>query len=336
MKELLLLLCRYPFDPVNKDRLRELLNKVEDWSKTVELINAHGIIALAAYNIKEAGLEKEIPGDAMAYLENGQRQSMVRNLWLTERWKEVNTILNNAGIKHILLKGMALEHTLYDSKGLRQMNDNDILIKRDEAYKAWQLLQQNGFELTTAKSAIHKKILLDIDNHLPVLYKEQYAVEIHIRLFDSRTNSTIDYNKLFDDSIEIMIDNIKAYILPQEIHVRYLMKHFERHARAGECQLRLFSDIILLDIAGNFKFSDQFLFNPFQSNNPVFRKAAYKAKVNSVTKGYRVRYILGDLFPSLKWMKERYKCNGIIVLFYYLHRFGKLVWLMKWNVRSKV
>src|SRR5512136_2525319 len=105
MKEMLLLLCRYPFDPVNKDRLKELLSHVEDWDKTVELINAHGIIALAAYNIKEAGLEKEIPEKAMAILENGQRQSMVRNLWLTERWKEVNAILNNAGIKHILLKG---------------------------------------------------------------------------------------------------------------------------------------------------------------------------------------------------------------------------------------
>ena len=41
--------------------------------------------------------------------------------------------LRKAGIKHILLKGMALEHTLYGSKGLRQMTDCDILIKSEEA-----------------------------------------------------------------------------------------------------------------------------------------------------------------------------------------------------------
>ncbi len=66
MKDLLFQLIQYPFDPQKKDRLKVLLYQVQDWNKTVELINAHGIIALAAYNIKEAGLEKEVPPDAMA------------------------------------------------------------------------------------------------------------------------------------------------------------------------------------------------------------------------------------------------------------------------------
>ena len=96
MKDLLLLLCRYPFDAANRDILSEMIGKVQDWHKMSELINTHGIIALAAYNIKEAGLEKEVPGEAMAILENGYMQSVVRNTWLTERWKEVNAILSNA------------------------------------------------------------------------------------------------------------------------------------------------------------------------------------------------------------------------------------------------
>src|SRR5512133_3242064 len=112
MRDLLLLLCRYPFEEKNRELLTKLLREVLDWPKTVTLINDHGIIALTAYNIKEAGLEKEIPADAMAVLESGYMKSVVRNTWLTERWKEVNTILSNAGIKHVLLKGMALEHTL--------------------------------------------------------------------------------------------------------------------------------------------------------------------------------------------------------------------------------
>ena len=58
LKELLLLLCRYPFEVSNKVQLLKLLEEVRDWNNLVELINAHGIIALAAYNIREAGLEK--------------------------------------------------------------------------------------------------------------------------------------------------------------------------------------------------------------------------------------------------------------------------------------
>ena len=83
MRELLLLLCRYPFAETNRESLSKLIREVTDWDKMVKLINDHGIIALAAYNIKEAGLEKEIPPDAMTSLENGFVKSVVRNTWLT-------------------------------------------------------------------------------------------------------------------------------------------------------------------------------------------------------------------------------------------------------------
>jgi hypothetical protein len=40
-------------------------------------------------------------------------------------------------------------------------------------------------------------------------------------------------------------------------------------------------------------------------------------------------FVLGDLFPTLSFMKERYKCsNRLIALLYYPHRFGKILWLM--------
>ncbi len=184
MKDLLLLLCQYPFKEHNLDLLSKLLDKVEDWHKLVELINAHGIIALAAYNIKESGLERNVPKDSMAILENGLMKSIVRNTWLTERWKEVNDLLCEANIKHILLKGMALEHTLYGSRGLRQMNDNDILIKPGESVRAWELLQRNGFMPEPVKSPLFKKIILNFGQHLPALYKNGYALEIHSTLFD--------------------------------------------------------------------------------------------------------------------------------------------------------
>jgi hypothetical protein len=41
-------------------------------------------------------------------------------------------------------------------------------------------------------------------------------------------------------------------------------------------------------------------------------------------------YILGDLFPSISFMKKRYKCkSGLIALLYYPHRAGKLLLLLK-------
>ena len=41
-------------------------------------------------------------------------------------------------------------------------------------------------------------------------------------------------------------------------------------------------------------------------------------------------YILGDLFPSISFMKKRYKCrSGLKALLYYPHRAGKVLWLLR-------
>jgi len=328
MKDLLFLLCNYPFEEKKREPLTKLIREVQDWHKMVELINAHGIIALAAYNIKECGLEKVIPADAMAALENGYMQSVVRNAWLTERWKEVNTILCNAGIKHILLKGMALEHTLYGSKGLRQMNDTDILLKHDDALEAWHLLQEYGYSHELIKSGLYKKILADIGKHLPTLYKNGYAIEIHHKLFDNKTTGEKEYVNPVDSAVEILIGDTKAWILSKEIQMMHLTDHFNRHAMEGEVQIRQYADIILLDKTSKVIMPETFIINPQQQDDPRYRKAAYRKAVGSVAIKYRLRYLAGDIFPSVKWMKERYGCSGMKVMLYYPHRLGKLLWLV--------
>jgi hypothetical protein len=328
MRELLLLLCRYPFEKSNREALSKLLGEVEDWHKLVELINAHGIIALASYNIKEAGLETKVPADAMAILENGSLQSVVRNTWLTEHWKEVNAILSEAGIKHVLLKGMALEHTIYGSRGLRQMNDNDILLKREDCLKAWYLLQQKGFSHGPIKSALHKKFLLDIGKHLPELYKDGYAVEIHHKIFESENETNNDKIDSVDSSIEINIGGTKAWILSNEMQIKHLKSHFERHALEGSVQIRQYADIILLDKNTSVVMPDKFITDPHQTENKAYRKAAYKKSFATVPAKYRLRYLVGDIFPSVSWMKERYDCGLIKLLFYYPARLAKLMWLI--------
>lgn len=103
-------------------------------------------------------------------------QSMIRNTWLAGRWKEVNTILSEAGIRNLLLKGMALEHTVYGSSRLRQMNDVDILVKKDEIMKAWLLLQSHGFISDMIKSPLHASIITEIGKHMPTLRKDGFQL----------------------------------------------------------------------------------------------------------------------------------------------------------------
>ncbi len=196
-EKLLLSLCRLDFSEEQKSEIRNLVKEVTDWDHFVSMSNNHGLIALTAYNIREIGLADLIPEGAMKILDSGRMKSMIRNAWLLSRWKQVNKILSAAGIKHILLKGMALEHTVYGAKGLRQMTDNDILLKKEDAVKAWHLLQENGFVSDMIKSNLHKKIIAEIGKHLPTLRKDDYPIEIHHKLFPES-----EKNKKLDEAIE--------------------------------------------------------------------------------------------------------------------------------------
>jgi hypothetical protein len=327
-ENLLIALCRLQFNENLKTLISEYMQQVTDWNYFVRMANEHGIIAMAAYNIKEAGLDREIPGESMAILENGYMQNLVRNTWLTERWKEVNSILDNAGIKHILLKGMALEHTIYGAKGLRQMYDNDILINRDDAIKAWHLLQCEGFSHELIKSALHKKVLADLGKHLPTLYRNGYAIEIHNKLSDSSVRNINYSDDPFIDPLRILINGTKAFIPSKKIHLMFLVDHFEKHAKAGNCQLRMYTDIKLLDATSTIGVPGHFISNPIQENTPYYRKAAYRSNIRSVPQKHRLRYITGDIFPSVKWMKKRYNCSGLKALLHYPQRMFKLLWLI--------
>ncbi len=86
---------------------------------------------LAAYNIKEAGLSEMVPEHAMALLEDGRMQSMVRNAWLTERWKEQKHIFCRMISILIILKNTC--STVYITRG-------DSRTENDPPWQADQLI----------------------------------------------------------------------------------------------------------------------------------------------------------------------------------------------------
>lgn len=67
-------------------------------------------------------------------------------------------------------------------------------------------------------------------------------------------------------------------------------------------------------------------------NNPVPDKSVpYRSILRDIPGFHRkALFILGDLLPTISFMKKRYNCSsGFKALLYYPHRLGKLVWLIK-------
>ena len=379
-EHLLLELCRLEFSDEQINRIKSLLAVITDWPYFSNLANEHGVAALVWYNLEKYRLHSEIPEAAAYFLKCTLMRSLGRNTFNTESMGEVLRLLNAENIKIVILKGLALENSVYGNQGLRQMSDVDILINRDECIKARKILISNGYVSLPVKSFFHKLILAYYGKHLPSLIKNGTSVEIHHELFGGRKN--LMTKMLYDSSYMVEIKGEKTWFPQPQIFFLYLVKHLWLHEMNNESQLRLYTDLIVLIEKHNYEilnynllkcasdagmseilawhleplrdvwdvsfpqwlndfidkwhnedFIDRFFFflrSP--KNNPPGDKSGFYRHILDDIPGFHRKFlfILGDLFPTVSFMKNRYKCKSTWkVLLYYPHRLGKVLWLLK-------
>jgi hypothetical protein len=377
---LLLKLCRLEFSDAQIGELRALTPVITDWKYFSSLANAHGVVALVYHNLEKHNLLSGVPEETTAFLLGTLMRSLSRNAFNTEAIVEVLRLLNENGIKTVLLKGLALELSVYGNAGLRQMTDVDILIRMDQCLKARDILINNGYDSLPLKSVLHKYIIANIGKHLPSLIKKGTSVEIHHELFGGRNN---ELTKMFyETSNKIHIKEENTYIPSPQIFFLYLIRHLWWHEMSNESQLRLYTDLVVLirkhtneiinyelltyarqagieeilarylellrdmwgisfpewidDLINKWHTPDtinKFLFflkSP--KDNPHLDRAGRYHHIISEIPGFHRKFIffLGDVFPTIRFMKKRYKCTSTLrVLFYYPHRMGKIFWLFR-------
>jgi hypothetical protein len=282
-------------------------------------------------------------------------------------------------IKVVLLKGLALERTLYGNMGLRQMNDLDLLVNRESSVRLRKILLRNGFESVPMISPLHEKLMVSYGKHLPEMYLDGLSVEIHFKLFDPVDNMLTE--KLFYESNPLADNNLGIYVPGEQLFFLYLVKHLDQHEKKGTSQLRLYTDLVVLlslyhnaiitqdilqyaDMAGirqvlieklfilntiwNLEFPDwigslfieidkhasnsnfiYFLNTPKGSDNGEEPESLMKP-ITEITGLYnKLLFIVGYLFPSLSFMRFRYKAiNKFIAVFYYPVRWLRLATLL--------
>jgi len=380
-EEILLLgLCRLSFDVEITVMLRALAETATDWQYFSILANKHGVSALIYHNLEKLDFLQYVPKVIVDGFRNSLMVNLSRNTCNSEAMAGVLKLLNEENIRIVLLKGLALELSVYGNKGLRQMTDVDVLATREDCLKARNVLMDNGFVSLPLKSVFYKPIFQDMGKHLPTLTKDGFSIELHHELFGAGKN--VLTRMLYDTSVETWLNPEKTYIPKPQIFFLYLVKHLYLHEMNNESQLRLYTDLVvllekhrdeiinydLLTYAGEAGMGEilawrleplrdlwgipfpEWLndyinkwYNPSSINKFIFflkspkdnslqnRALIYRNNLKEIPGIYRkILFVLGDLFPTLEFMKKRYKCRSSLkVLLYYPLRFGKLWYLIK-------
>jgi len=243
-QKLLVELCRLEFSDENLLKTELLIEGIKDWDYFRFLVNVHGIAALSFRNLEKQNLILKIPASTAEYLKKTHLINLSRNTFNTKAIAVVLSLLNKAGIKTIILKGLALENSVYGSEGLRQMSDIDVLIDRKDCMRARKILIGMGYESLPSKSFFHTLILDSIGKHLPALSRNGTSIEIHHGLFgkDSENLTRI----LYDSSYEVELGGERAWFPQPQIFFLYLVRHLWRHELYNESQLRLYADLAVL------------------------------------------------------------------------------------------
>jgi hypothetical protein len=372
--QLLLLLSRTEFTGEEKLQITAAFGSFTSWQLLSSLAVRHGVAALVWQNISDLGLDGMVPETERILLEGLRFKSIARVSWISEAAAGVTSLLEREGIRVVLLKGLALEHTVYGSKGLRQMSDADLLVTPADAFKARDILMRYGFRSMSLKSPLYRHIILDLGNHLPELHRGGVSVDLHHRLFGPEGEAMVARAIAESEPVAPGRDHFR--VLPPMIAFLALVGHIYKHEVKGEFQLRLWVDIYLLlgkygnrimtealpaaakeaglesetrivltvmeqvwgipilpelrepgtDRASGFMHD---LMHP-GSVVPISQREFFARNLKSLkSPGKRLIFILGDIFPSIGFMKRRYGCrNAARALLFYPHRMGKLAWIL--------
>jgi len=240
----LLLLCNDSLTTEETEEAAVLGAEISDWGRFTDLAVRNGIAAFILENILEHNLQHLLPEEELNRLHAFKNKTLARVTFLNAAAAEITGILDKHGIKTVLLKGAALEATVYGSRGLRQMNDIDILVPENRCMEAWDIIHKHGYEDRPLKSPLYKKIVTELGNHLPELHARGISVDIHHSLFQQHGRQLTARG--IDEALPVNVSGVRSYVLPPRLAFLGMIKHIQKHGVKGEFQVRLYLDLFLL------------------------------------------------------------------------------------------
>lgn len=143
-----------------------------------------------------------VPDHLLARWATASRRSGMRSLKLQATLIRVGSVLADAGIGHMALKGAWLAWHGYAQAAQRPMRDIDILVEQGKVRQAWDALLDAGF--LRRSEAVDPDFALVHHKHMPPIHDAQtgISVEVHSRI----TNSDLprDHDLAFDNPARLL------------------------------------------------------------------------------------------------------------------------------------
>jgi hypothetical protein len=176
---LLLCLARANLGPDQERRMEGFLTGPLDWDGFLRLAERHRLMPLCARHLNRLAADR-VPPATLLLMRSYAEQNVERSLRLTGELRTLLRLFETAGIPAVAFKGPVLAQDLYGSIALRDMLDLDILVAKQDALRARDMLLERGYRSAVPTGERWDSYFLWSGCNFPLLHDATgFVVELH-------------------------------------------------------------------------------------------------------------------------------------------------------------
>lgn len=179
--ELLLTCARRTMSAECAQRARELVDQPLDWSRFLDLAQAHGLLPLLYWH-GTRGIGLDFPPEVAQRLEERFRANVARSLLMVQALFKIVDLLGSCGIPAVPFKGPALAESLYGDVALRECVDLDILLRVRDVPQAIRTLVSAGYDAPAKLTPAQQNALVATQYECGFLSPAGILVELQWRI----------------------------------------------------------------------------------------------------------------------------------------------------------
>ena len=227
--ELLLCCSRTTASDRVVSRIRDLAASEIDWTYAYEIARRHSVVPLLYLQLDRHASDL-VPATTLGELKRHHFENSARNTILTAELGRLIELFAGADIETIAYKGPALALFAYDDLALRRFVDLDVVVKKDDVWKAREILLDQGYTLSKPLSHRQQELLLRTQHNLQ-FSRDQHRliVELHWEVAPHLFASAVDGDHLWQNLITIDLNGTMVKTLSAEDLLFSLCIHGSRH-----------------------------------------------------------------------------------------------------------
>lgn len=293
-------------DMAQIESIKTLLNSGLNWKQVCEFSIAQGVASHVYNSIQKLNNELHFGAANFDMLKPLFYANSSHNVYLLHELKKLIQRIAETEIEFALIKGFALQSSIYDTIAIRQMGDFDFFILQKNAWKLFDFLKKQGFAQSDEFiSNWHQKHFSEIGKHLPDLTNGVYKIDILPELI--RNNEP--FNKAaWDNLISKDLDGVNIRTLSPDFNLHYLCYHLEQHYTEDGIHLGLYCDIAEVIK----KYSQEIDWDKFVGDIEKFKVSANQYRHILITE----QFLFVCLPPILKKFLEQFNLQHVINEFF--------------------